>query len=126
MRSAHFSLFAADNDELLVLSLPKTNTNWQVQAHGPELNVARPASVHCVDGEVHEAEDMDDQDRQKHETDLSHFDNGVVTLEPEIDACSVQKDGVGNNEGKERNAIAVQVCGSKIEAPRVRIHHAGD
>lgn len=123
MRFAHFGLFAADDDELLVLSLPQANTNWQVQTHGPEFNVARPASVHGVDGEVHEAEDVDNQDRQKHEADLSHFDNGVVTLEPEIEACSVQKDGVDNNEGKQRNAITIQVCGSKVEAPRVGVYH---
>ena len=123
MRLAHFGLFAADDDKLLVLSLPKTNANGQVQTHGPELDVTRPSPIHCIHAKVHEAEDVDHQDGEKHEADLSHFHNGVVTLEPQVNACCVQKDGVDDDEGKERNAISIQIGGTKIEASRIGIYH---
>ncbi len=57
-------LLAADNNELLVLCLPKANTDGQVQVHGPVFHRARPGAIEGVDGEDHEAEDVNDQDRE--------------------------------------------------------------
>lgn len=119
-------LLAADDDELLVLGLPETDTNGKIEIHGPEFDGARPGAVHGVDGEDHEAEDMDDQDGQQHQADLPHLDNGVMALEPKIGTGGIQEDGVDDCEGDVGDAIAVQVGGSKVEASGVEVNHAGE
>lgn len=85
-------LLAADNDKLLVLRLPEANADGQVQVHGPVFDRARPGAIQGVDGEDHEAEDVNDQDREEHQSDLSHLDHRMVALIPEVDACRVQAD----------------------------------
>ena len=53
----------ADDEELLVLSLEQADTDRQVDAHGPELHVARVAAVEVVDHEDHEEVNVKDKDR---------------------------------------------------------------
>lgn len=117
------SLLAADDKQLLILRLPEPDPDWQIQVHGPEFDGTGPCAIHGVDGEDHEAEDMDEQDGQQHQANLPHFDHRMVTLHPEIDACSVQKDGIDNPEGDVGDAISVQVLRSKIEPSRVEVDH---
>lgn len=56
-------LLAADNQQLLVLSLKQANTNGQVQTHAPELNLAGVCAVQGIDDENHEQEHVKGQQR---------------------------------------------------------------
>ena len=69
---------------------------------------------------------MDYEYGQEHQADLPHSDDRVVTLKPEVDACCVQQQGVDDDEGKERDPIAIQIGGSKIEASRIGVYHVGE
>ncbi|KAI4286438.1 MAG: hypothetical protein L6R35_004306 [Caloplaca aegaea] len=121
-----FGLLAAGGEKLLVLCLPKADTNGEVQAHGSELDGAGPGAIHDVNGHVHDAEDVDDQKREQHEPNLSHLDDRVVTLEPQIDACRVQEKGVDCCERNIGYASSIVVLRSSIvEVSRIEVHYIG-
>lgn len=55
------SLLTADDQELLILSLEQADANRQIQAHAPELDLARKGSVERVDHKDHEQKDVEGQ-----------------------------------------------------------------
>lgn len=121
-----FGLLAAHDEELLILGLPEADTDGQVQAHGPELNGAGEGTIHQIDGEDHEAEDVEDQDRQQHEPNLPHLHDRVLTLEPQKEACRVQEKGIHGREGNVGYAPAIEVLrSSDAVASGVEVNHVG-
>lgn len=60
-----YSLLAADNQELLILSLKQSNANGQVQIHAPEFDLAGVRAVHGINDEDHEQVYVEGQKRHE-------------------------------------------------------------
>ncbi len=46
-----------------------------------------------------------------------------MALIPEVDACRVQANGIGDSENDVGNTISVQISGSEVETSRIEVNH---
>lgn len=74
------SLSSADNEQLLVIGLIQADTDGQVQAHAPIFHLTGERAVHGVDDKDCECEDVHRKDRQEHEWDISHSEDGMLAV----------------------------------------------
>lgn len=75
-------LAAADEQELLVLSLKQAHAEGKIDGHDPELGIAGEMAVQWIDDEDEEQVDMQDENRCDGHWDLSHPDDRMVPLCP--------------------------------------------
>ena len=66
------SLAATDDEQLLIIGLVQADPDGQIQAHAPVLDLAWESTVHCVDDEDGESEDVHGEHGQEHEGDIAH------------------------------------------------------
>ena len=81
------SLPLANDEQLLVVSLVQADSDGQVQAHAPILHLAWESTVHRIDDEDDEGEDMHCEQGQEHKWDIPHSKDGMVPVKPGKDAC---------------------------------------
>ena len=108
---------------MLVVSLVQADTDGQVQAHTPVFHLAREGTVHGVDDEDTECEDMHHEHGQEHEGDVPHAEDGMLAVDPGEEACRVEEEGVYDDEDDVGDAIAVKILWSEVEAAWVEVDH---
>ena len=74
------SLRATNNEQLLVVSLVQADADGQVQAHAPVFHLAREGTVHGIDDEDGEGEDVHYEQGQEHERDIPHSEDGMPAV----------------------------------------------
>ena len=74
------SLSSADNEQLLVIGLIQADSDGQVQAHAPIFDLAGESTVHGVDDEDCECEDVHGEHGQEHEGDIAHPEDGMLAV----------------------------------------------
>ena len=75
-------LSAADNEQLLILSLEQTDANWKVDIHNPEFHLTRKGTIKGVDDHDHEGENVQEYEGGKHKWDVPHLDDRMTTEDP--------------------------------------------
>ncbi len=69
---------------------------------------------------------MHGEQRQEHEGNIPHSEDGMLAVRPSEETCRVEEERVYDNEDDVGDAIAVEVLWSEVESAWVEVNHGDD
>ena len=106
------------------MCLEKPDAEGQVYGHEPEFRIAGVMSVEDIGQEYHAQIDVQKEERCNCKVDVTHLDDGVLTIGPNDGTHGVKDQRIRNRKGQIGNTQSIPVVVvTPVMAIGIEVHH---